>query len=279
MPLPQYSTFVNILMDAIKDEPPKLGLTGYEGDSGDYTVQVEDDPTLIYVRIQDGNIQTPVEAINLGIPIQPDYPVIVYYKNKQAYAVPDQERSADYRSGNDGLGTVAPHSHEPGLGLFDVVSTRRLREAQVTVTLPYSMSVTVAPFKYWNASGEERYFTEGAIDLTDFVPSTASQHCLVKVYFDLVTETLGAVAGTATSTVMLLTEQDLTAIQIEDTQIPLAGVRLTNGMTEINDEALIIEWRFLFGSATSGLGVIDSILTDDNGDVLSDDNGDVLTED
>lgn len=275
-----YNVFVNLLFEAISTDKPEIGLVGGEDGDGNYAIQVPEDPTKIYVRTLDGDVQgSPFEAINIGVPPQPDYPVVIYYKNKEAYAVPDPERSKDYRGINENISTVPPHSHEPEFGNFDVVSTRRMKEGQVQVTIPYSMAVTCTPLKYFDINGDEQQFYSDTLDLTDYVPSSANQHRYVKVFLDLSTGRLGAELGTAKAITIQLTEEDITSIVLTGSQMSLAAVRLFNGMTAIDDDKLILDWRHWLQSQAGATSVIDKILTDDNGDVLSDENGDVLTED
>lgn len=275
-----YNEFVKLLFDLTSVDKPQQGLVGGEDDDSNYAIQVPDDPNKIFVRTIDGDVQSaPFEAINMGVPAQPDYPVIIYYKRKAAYAVVDPERSKDYRGGNENLSTVPPHSHEPDFGNFDVVSTRRMREGQVIVTIPYSMAVTCTELKYFDSDGVEKVFYSDALDLTAHIPSDVNTQRYVRVVLNIDTGLLEAVLGEVKVIVVPLTHNDIVSIEISENQKSLAAVRLFNGMTVIDDDKLILDWRHWIQTSGSSSGsIIDKILTDENGDVLSDENGDVLTE-
>lgn len=252
-----YNDIARLLFDIAK-ENSQFGFAGGENDSGAYAIRVPDEPNSIYVRVENGDREVQIEAINVNVPIQPDYPVLIYYRNKQAYAIPDPERALAYRGTNEGLSTVAPHSHEPGQGNFDPVSTIRMREGQPSLSEPYSMMVDINALKYWDMAGDEQWFNGDAVDLTDFVPSTTDTHLYVKISLDRSTGLLEVTAGEEKSNTLPLMEEDLAAIAISSQYKPLVGVRLHEGMTVIDDMKYITDWRFWiadFASGSSASGV------------------------
>lgn len=249
-----FNEFVKILLDRDKFDEPQPGEAGGEDQDGRYAIQVPDDLNNIYVRLLAGDRQTPIEAKNINVPIQPDYPVLVYYVKgiKTPYAIPDPSRVAEYRNDNEGLSTVAPHSHEPGFGNFDPVSTIRMREGQPSLSYPYTFYVDIAPFKYWDVNGDEQWFPGGAIDLESYVPATSNMHCFVKISLDRNTGLLEATAGADKSTLLPLLEEDLASIDISSSYKPLCGVKLHNGMTAIDDMKYLMDWRFWIADFATG---------------------------
>lgn len=236
------------------DEIPRLGIIGGEDDNGNYAINVIDEPNKVYVQFIDGLGQPQTEAVNYGVPLIPEFPVLVYYRNKEAYAVIDPDRAIYFRSQNEGLGNVAPHSHEPGLGNFDLVSTRRMKEGIVTVTLPYSMSVDVEGFKFLNPiTGEERWFPGGSLNLAGYVPGTTNTHRWVKVGFDPFIEELVAASGVEYPSPVPLSEEQLAEIEFANKQ-SLAGIELYNSVTAIDDDKIIHDWRFFLNTIVTGVG-------------------------
>lgn len=102
-----------------------------------------------------------------------------------------------------------------------------------------SMLVYVEPF----AHHEGRY-AGGTIDLTSDIPATAGTCAWVAVALDPATGTLYSYAGTDSYDAPAnLDEADAHAITVPDGYIPLAGVVLEEGMTEITVATRIVDLR------------------------------------
>lgn len=263
-----YNNLVQLLLETVATEPVRKGLTGGEADNGAYAIRVPDEENSLFVRLQDGDREVQIDAINMNVPIQPDYPVLVYYRNKQAYATPDPELSLNYRGTNEGVSTVAPHSHEPGLGNFDPVSTIRMREGQAYFSEPYSMSVNINAFKYFDLEGVDQWFAGDAIDLTDFIPVTDDMQLYAKVVLDRSIGALAAFPGAEVPVTTTLFEEHLAEIETGSGYTSLVGVKLHTGMTILDDMKYLTDWRFWIdnfnagGSASGETGVIVEELSD-----------------
>lgn len=144
---------------------------------------------------------------------------------------------------------VGPHSHRIGFGLEDLTEARRIEPGLVTVAT--GMSVFVYPFDYEH-EGTHKYWEGGTIDLTAHKPATTRWWQWAKVGLDPATNTLVAAnEGVEYADSVSLTKANLIAIPFTGYR-PLAGVKLKETDTSINEEARFTDLRQWFGSSGSG---------------------------
>ena len=221
-----------------------------------YTIPVANEPGMVWVRIERGQTRSVDRARNLKAPLIPDLPVRVApgKNNPNELEVIDLDSSAWTFLGTDAPGITSPHSHEPGFGMEDPVSARRMKMGLVHATNPLSLSVYIEPFHYVY-EGEGKYWPGGALDLTSFVPATAGTWSWIKVGINPISNVAVAVTGTAYSFFVPLSEDLLAAVAF-DGYLSLAGVKLRAGQTLINNEwdfADCTPWRSGITTAASWL--------------------------
>jgi hypothetical protein len=118
--------------------------------------------------------------------------------------------------------------------LATVWGARNLKPGRARLSELGGMNLYIEAF--FHSTG---YFGGDDIDLTAYIPATASTHAWVKVWYDPVSDVLGATLGTEYGLPYTLTKDDLGAISISPNYIPLAGVILTNGDTALSAASVI----------------------------------------
>lgn len=216
--------------------------------SGQYSIEVPGkSPSWNYVTLSD---QTIAQAINVSVGRRPRLPVwLDKDPGGTLYVVGVNLIQALQFLGDEApsLG-VGQHSHEIGYGYDDPVSTRRITSGLVQV---YSgMTVYVRPFLY-EYDGVNYAFSGGYLDLTAEVPASASTKVMCIVWFDPVTVALGATSGDEVSVLSLFTLTDLAEVALSGDVLPLAGVTLREGQTEITQESDFMDGRLWLGRLRS----------------------------
>lgn len=143
------------------------------------------------------------------------------------------------------------------------------------------LTVRVWPDSYLDDTEDLEFFVGDTLDLTDYVPVSGS--LFVHVYLDAATGALGVVEGDVLTS---LGPGGYPSADIADEMIPnppegtypLAGILLTSGQTAVRAPD-IYDTRMIWNKIGGSMGLIDRILTDDNGDILVDDNGNVSLSD
>lgn len=239
-----------------KDIPGEVGKpTG----TGTFLLEPEDGdrPGFIIVRIKRGGASEFVEAINFGVPMRPRCPCKVRMGSDGFYeAHPDGVKTQQFMGSGARVGLTNPHSHEPGLGNEDQVSSRRVLIGLVHTQKPASMIVVIEPFNW----GIGEYYPGGVLDLTAYQPSTADTWAWVKVGIDPTTNSAIAVMGTEYSVTTPLTEDMLDEVSFYP-YLPLAGVRVAESDTTISAEARFADARVFVSGQASGQRVAVRVVT------------------
>lgn len=227
-----YSDIAQMLvgMATRPDSDPPKGHLGYQDDDGNYQIADEDDRNRAYVRVNLNGAETVISALNYA-PLLPDYPVILFRRGRDYYALPDHDRLLDYFE-ETGLpiNSVQAHSHEPEYGLMDFVSSIRLRPGVIYVES--GMTISIASKPYIKLDGTPGMSTPTTIDLSTHTPATASTQRWVVVTIDRATGTPTATDGGEKLITETLTTAEAYAL-VPTTHDPLFAVRV-----EYNDSGL-----------------------------------------
>lgn len=233
-------TLLAKLSERGKNALKQVGTVGKPLTGGTYQVGSEDGdrPGFITVMIGQGNNKTPIEALNMGVGINPNTPVeIVYNEMGIALAYP---RALDaqqfYGSAAGAIGFVPPHTHEIGGGSPDLVSGRRFKDGLIHVTQPTpSMSITIERFSY-AYGGLNKIYAGGNFDLTSYQPATANTFAWVIVGYNPETEAIEAAAGSEYVALALMDESQIEDIAFEG-RIILGALRLGEADTAISEDS------------------------------------------
>lgn len=208
---------------------------------GTATVNAER-PGRVYATIQDGEQRTIVVALNHSAPLKFGLPIWLERGDSGEWEVVgvDAMRATEFFGDGTPTNFVGPHSHEPGTGLDDFVSPERFYPGLCVPETGTDLTVYVYPFSYTH-EGAEGTWQGGTLDLTAYVPATEGEHGWVKVYYNLDTGALGAVAGD-TYDLLLDIGQTVKANRWDYLDaiatagyVPLMAVRLRNGQTALNN--------------------------------------------
>jgi hypothetical protein len=212
--------------------------------SGQYTLEVDGKhPAWNYVTLSDRTI---AQAINVSAGRLPRMPVWLDRDPAGVLYVVGVNLTQALQF----LGDQAPsmgvgqHSHEIGFGYDDPVSTRRISVGLVQVSS--GMTVYVRPFLY-EYNGVVYAFSGGFLDLTAEIPASASTKVMCIVWFDPVTQVLGATSGDEVSVLSLFTLTDVAAVPLSGDVYPLRGVTLREGQTAITEEKDFVDARLWLG--------------------------------
>ena len=216
------------------------GRIGRNEGSNIYTIDVPGKPNMIFVTYENDTIG---EAYAKGIAKVANAPVVIDLVNGRPTVIGVNDVFIANLTGTQHPQEEAPpHTHAIGSGNAYPIEGRRLEPGLVMV---YSgMVVRIRPFWYW-WDGTLKYFTETYQDLTAYIPATSNRHYWALVGVNPATATVSVVVGSETPTSMTLLAFDLAELR-PDLMIPLAGIRLTNGMTAIANEQLFIDARVLY---------------------------------
>lgn len=236
------------------------GRLGYQDSSGAWVFSVPGWPGYTYVRLglnEDGESVTLTKAINHAVGEIPDLPVWVE-RNEEGLFVITGVRTAEFLAMTSGTrtgATVAPHTHEPGGGMVDPVSDRRIVPGLVYAT-GSGLLLGARPFAYRYA-GVDKKFQGGTINIAAHLPSSGYWRW-VKVCLDPNANSLVALAGDPVSVNTVLTDAMLDGILATDL-IPLAGIKLKAGAATL-DESLIVDrrpwWSVVAADAFQGSSIL-----------------------
>ncbi len=232
----------------------RRGKIGMPTGDGTYTIDVPGRAHWVYVRIGEEQNATIIQAINMGTSNEPNLPVFIDINaDGDPYIIgPAGGLAASYLA-DAPMQAAGLHSHAIGYGMEDPVEARRVLPGLVTANT--GLEVYIQPCHYrWN--GTDYYFGGGAADLTSNIPSTANTWAWVKVGINPTSNAVITLTGTEYSVFTDLTVTELNAIGFSN-YLPLAGVKLRNGQTEINDERDFLDCR-LWCSGAGGSGGSDS---------------------
>lgn len=232
------------------------GRLGYQDSSGNWVLDVPGWPYHVYVRMgRDEETATLHKVLNHSVAPVPDLPVWVE-KNTDGVLAIAGVRTAEFQVFAGGTRTgaiVAPHTHEPGGGMVDPVSERRIKPGLVRAyksSGAYGLSVYIEPFTF-RYNGIEKRWPGGTVNLTAYLPGTANTHRWVKVGVDPSTVTAVAIGGPEKSKLVDLLASELDAISFQS-YIPLAGVTLVYGQTAISSETSFLGCRPWWSGVGSG---------------------------
>lgn len=231
---------------------------------GSWVIDIDTRPGWVYASYNDGGRNTVVEALDSGVSRVPGMPVRLLKMNDgQFEAKAAGAKTATYNGeAARYTGNIGYHTHEPGGGLDDYVSPRRLLYGLVRATNPASMSVQIEAFDF-SYGGSAAHIPRSTFDLTPYLPGTASTWQWVKVGYDPDAETFVAVEGTEVSVLTPLSEEDLPAISMTG-YIPLGAVRLREDDTSIPEVDALKVARFAdIRQFLGGADVLGPASTDD----------------
>lgn len=204
--------------------------------NGSNQILAPNGPAWIWATINKGDQRGPaLQVINRTISPVFDLPIMLgVNKMGQPYVMDVADSQVDpYSSGNSGGSSnsfrTPPHSHEYGMGNYDLVSDRRLREGLIwwrSVDGP--LVVYMNEYWYYDASGQQQYYAGGTLDVTLLLTVTSGQHQWIKLGFDPVAAAPVGVAGSASSVIAPLLSADLAAISFAG-YIPIRGLQVTYG--------------------------------------------------
>lgn len=231
----------------------RIGRAATDG-SGGYTIEVPDMPGWVYVRLVQGGVVTETIARNSRVPRLADLPVrLDRTPGGDLYIIGGDLDEQSSFTGDIPINLDSPpHTHRLGFGMEDVVEGRRIQPGLVhafTVLGVYGLEVYIEPFHYIT-NGARKFWGGGSIDLTSFLPGSANTWRWVLVGINPATNLPTAVSGTALSLLSPLATADLAAIAFSD-KIPLAGVKLRNGQTAINEERDFADCRTAFAASAA----------------------------
>lgn len=200
-------------------------------------------PGYVYVRVgpnADGETTTVHKALNLSVGLVPDLPIWLERNDEGIWTIAGV-RDTEYIAFTGGTRTgaaVAPHTHEPGGGMVDPVSERRLTPGLVYAT-GSGLVVGVRPFAY-RYTGIDRRFEGATVNLSSYLPGSGLWRW-VKICLDPSSGSVIALMSDPISVNTQLTDTMLDSIYAAD-YIPLAGIRLRYDATELT-ENLIVDRR------------------------------------
>jgi hypothetical protein len=238
------------------DSTLERGELGKPIGNDDYEFEVDSDNDHVqFVKILRGDQgSTIVEAINFQCPRIATWPVLIdkTFDDRRIIVQTDWSRMTESLS-KQFQGLVSPHNHSIGSGLDDSIEPRRLEMGQVYPTTTDSMVVRAETFDYINSNGPVTF--EGSeIDLSADVPVTDNVHLWVLVAVNKLTNLITTVVGSEQINFLPLLKTDLLALATSD-MIPLCGVELATGDTDLNDPTRFTPVQAWFGSG--------GVITDD----------------
>lgn len=223
-------------------------------------------PAWVWVTTNKGDQRGPaLQVINRTISPVWDLPVMLgVNKMGQPYIIDVAESQVDpFTSGSSGGSSnsfrTPPHSHEYGMGNYDLVDDRRLVEGLIWwrgTDGPYV--VYMNEYWYYDASGQQQYYAGGTLDLTSLLTVASGQHQWIKLGFDPVAGAPVGVAGTPASVIVPLVKADLAAISFTG-HIPIRGVQITYGQA-IQGEGDFTDCSQVRNGPASVEGGVDSVL-------------------
>lgn len=235
--------------------PARLGFF----DGSTWQFDVPGWPGYVYVRINpnaDGETITVHKAVNHSVGLIPDLPIWLE-RNEEGILVVSGVRISEYlqMSGGGRTGaTVGPHTHEPGGGMVDPVSERRITAGLVYAT-GSGLVLGVRPFAY-RYRGSDKKFVGGTVDITSLMPD-ANYWRWVKICLDPASNSIVTLAGDPISVNTNLTDAMLDGISAPE-YIPLAGAKLRSGATSLTEGTIVDRrpWWSVVGSETGSANTV-----------------------
>jgi hypothetical protein len=225
---------------------------GLPEEDGTFTFDVPDRPNRVYVQILEGDSTSIAEAINSNVARLPNLPVTLdHNESGELYIVSTNDTDLQAFAGDVPIPnmSVGPHTHALGFGLDDPVDARRTLAGLVFVGS--GMIVQIKQFLY-EYRGAVYFSYNGSADLTSFIPVDDST-TLAVVYYDPVNQVYGAASTTLLINPTTPTEANIPNVTLPDDAIPLAGVKLTAGMTTVNAEHLFVDARLPLDRAVNSI--------------------------
>lgn len=235
------STYEHI--DEKRSSEEKHGFAGKQNAiTGTWEVRV---PTraknVIYVTILENSASTIFEAVCGNLTPKPGTPVVMQ-KVRGVWVAHADNAEVSAFSPTLNLGTQ-PHTHQLGQGNEDFVEALRFQPLLAHVLDGGNSLFITVNEGFYRYLGLDVWFAGGNINLTSYRPVSASTWCWVKVGIDMTTNTLTALAGSAVSVVIPLTPITLQAVDLGADVLPIAGVRLKNAQSAIQDYRVFYDCR------------------------------------
>jgi hypothetical protein len=258
---------------------------GYLGDE-DGLVDVPGRPSFKYVRRKTGGEQSAPDALEDRYGLRtPGFPVSIEIDpttNREYIAGPGEASEVQQFIGERPVTRSGFHTHTIDGDYPEPVETRRLLAGLVYVDDPTSAPLTfrVTPHAYWWNGALHVVDGSATLDATGDLPATSGMQAWVGLAFDTATDTFVALTGDEQPG--LLPALDPALIEAIDfgAYKPYCAVRLRAGQTTAPVESDFYDLRDPTGGGGGSFGdLIDSILTDDDGEILVDDDGNVLVGD
>jgi hypothetical protein len=210
-----------------REPKPLKGNLGGINENGVYEVEV--DENHVRLHFEHGISDT---ALNLGVPIIPEYPVLYHRSGDTAWVTPDPERIPRF-VGNQNFpaNSVGKHTHEPGFGNFDFVSAIRIKYGLVIHVS--DLKVKLLPRFYFNRVTQQFTWFPGVdeVDLTPALPSSSGEINWGIAGIDH-NANGGAVQSTEASLALDWSISDLTGLDVDAFE-PLMAFRLAYGKTTL----------------------------------------------
>ena len=206
--------------------------------NGVNTILVPGNPNQVYVTLNKGDQRGGYRAcINRSVSPVWNLPVMLGSNSQGFPVIVDiAESQIDaFTSGTMGGSSnsfrVPPHSHEYGMGLYDLVDNRRLVEGLVWWRgSDGAYVVYINRWPYTDSQGNGQEWPGGTFDLASYITVTTGQHQWIKIGLNLTTGLPTAIAGPAVSTTIPLLSSDLATLSFLDC-MPGRGVQITSGQS------------------------------------------------
>ncbi len=238
-----------VLKTQDEDEAVRAGIIGRYTATGGLDLNSELDTGYVWFTVKDNDRESYPALCK--IKAQPGAPVLAR-RNKRTRGL--EIFDIDPQAALDEYGAAATTLLVPdraGELVREVVPGRNLLPGRVRITDAGGLFVHIEPFHYMSAEGP-KFFPGGDLNLTAYVPGAANTWCWAKVGVDAATNEPTAVAGTAQSVLLELTENKLADVTF-DNKVPCSGVKVRNGQTAITLESDFADCRvWLTGLASAG---------------------------
>lgn len=264
-----YEDLINAIEELGAKSQATSGELAYLGfKSGSYSIKVAGRPNFVWVRMADSDERTPMQALNLAqVRLLPDLPVRVRKENGVLSVVSFDPQTIDSYFAGTSIAAASTERDFTG-----AIASKQLLPGLVHPYLSsgsYSMTVQVEGFYYYyQPGGTIQYFETTTQDMTSYIPGTSNQHRYTLVTVDPASNALAMFNGTAKSVTISLAASDITAIDIGD-NIPLAAIRLTNGMSAIDKDYLMVDIRPWWNRLSEPLAVADDTTLEISGGTVT----------
>lgn len=218
----------------------KPGNLGYQDANGDWQIEVTGSKNRVWVNTE-GNV---IQAVNMGVPLEEDFPVVVEFRPGRETLVrgPFVEQALEYTQDGTSLGIAAPgpHSHRLDSGNVNYVEAQRFEPGLVRPT-GIGLLLDVLGFSY-EFNGERYSFP--STQKSPAIPTTIDTHRWAVMHVDVSTtpHTITWTYGSSQSTVLPLVKSDAEAIDIGD-GFALGYVRTRYGQLTVDPVDDIVDAR------------------------------------